>query len=297
MQRDYKRLGIESFGRHLIESGDLDPVYIALNKMEWPEEQLHRWLVTYWCFYHCGVASYLCGYEGDDFLAMLYRVAINKEPPPTGGRWPRGSERRHARGEQARAMIDHLGRQYDCRPEEMVSHILEVAPSYTDVDRRVKSHVLFGPWISFKIADMIDRCLETKVDFSRALMFMFNDPTKAALMLWRHKQGLPEGAKPKQGQLEVVLGEVVDYLINEFKDMDAPPLADRPIGFQEVETVLCKWKSHVNGHYPLYNDIDEIRAGLLPWTEHSEAAREFLHNMPTGSTPIESYAAGGKAFE
>ena len=58
-----------------------------------------------------------------------------------------------------------------------------------------------------------------------------------------------------------------------------PPLYDRPIGLQEVETVLCKWKSHLNGHYPLYNDTDEINHGMINWLPGNEVAEQFYKNM------------------
>lgn len=73
------------------------------------------------------------------------------------------------------------------------------------------------------------------------------------------------------------VGEVVAYLEETFSDLLAPPLFDRPIGLQEVETVLCCWKSHMNGHYPLNNDIDEIQEGLRGW---GTAASAFSKMMP-----------------
>ena len=49
---------------------------------------------------------------------------------------------------------------------------------------------------------------------------------------------------------------------------------------QEVETILCKWKSHMGGHYPLGNDLHEIREGMTPWTENCFTAWTFLHFFP-----------------
>ena len=81
----------------------------------------------------------------------------------------------------------------------------------------------------------------------------------------------------------VVLPKVLDYLLGEFSGFKAPPLSDRAVNIQEVETVLCKWKSHMNGHYPLLNDIVDIRSGLEPWTGKCSAARAFLSHMPDGN--------------
>ena len=286
--RNYERLSIEKFGRHLITSGDLDPVYIALHKVQWDEAQLHRWLIAYWCFYHCGAASFLSQFSGSDYWLRMMIAAKNVDPAPDGGRWPRGSERRHARGEQGVKMVADLR---DCSPvpEEMVLSLTELAHEWTGknglemvpfevVSDHVKKFTLFGPWIAFKIADMLDRVLEVPVDFDQAAVFMFKDPMKAVEMLYREVTKVPDAAKLDMSK---IVDGVVGYLEKEFADLTAPPLHDRVIGLQEVETVLCKWKSHMNGHYPLLNDTDEIRAGLTPaW---GAVGQEFLAAMPEGS--------------
>ncbi len=295
--RDYERLGIEPFGHHLITTGDLDPVYIALRGVDWSIAQRNRWLIAYWCFYHCGLASYASGREDSDFWNVLEVAAENSSPAPPGGRWPRGHERRHARGGQGINMVADLRWRYKESPDNMISYIcggvvegftadnkalsaddhVEVVPlSFRKVAARVQEHTLFGPWIAFKIADMIDRVMGIPVGFEQAHVFMFKDPVKAALMLWRQRMGLEESARPRD-QAGVIL-EIVKYLIHEFEDLRAPPLNDRPIRLQEVETVLCKWKSHMNGHYPLFNDIDEINAGLEGW---GDAALAFGAVMPS----------------
>lgn len=278
MGRNYERLDITTFGRHLLETGDLDPVYIALPRALEDADQLARWLVAYWCFYSGGLASWASEHEGQDFWRALLVAARNEEPTPFGGRWPRGHERRHARGKQGITMVTGLRDRYGDRPQDMVSYIAEAAPSYEAVARRAQEHPLFGPWISFKICDMIDRVLGTHVDFTEAAVFMFTDPVKAALMLWRQHHGLPESARPKDQT--AVIHQVVEHLKGVFRDFTAPPLHDRAVDLQEIETILCKWKSHMNGHYPLFNDIDEIRDGCEPWLPHSQTARAFLGMMP-----------------
>ena len=325
MSRNYPRLEIEPFGRHLIQSGDLDPIYIALARASFDDDLLKRWLIAYWCFYHAGAACFLSSFQGYEFWTMLLTAARNEVETPVGGRWPRGHERRHFRGALAVSSVEALASRYGSRPETMVHYIADFSdftsavegyrqefirtedvpvkpgdyvvhmeevrmasgdyirreterrPFYF-VSKRAQTHRGFGPWIGFKIADMIDRCLDIPVSFDNAAVFMFDDPTEAALKLWRHKSRLPETAKPKDK--DAVINEVVQYLIHEFKDLPAPPYGDRPVNVQEVETVLCKWKSHCNGHYPLNNDIVEIRTGCLPWAEVCTTAKEFLEVFP-----------------
>lgn len=291
MGQNYERLDIYEFGRHLLETGDLDPVYIALDKMEWTDQsELYRWLIAYWCFYHCGAASYIASAKGPEFWGRMMVAARNETPAPDGGRWPRGSERRHFRGEAAvRAVRTLHGRYFDA-PEALVEEIAQQtetqlqygAPApYAMIAGRAKELPLFGPWISFKVCDMLDRLGITQVDFDQAAVFMFADPVKSALMFWRQKMGFSDTVVPKDQEL--VLNEVVKHLSDHFSSFSAPPRHERPVALQEIETILCKHKSHLNGHYPKFNDIDEIRHGLASWAPHSEIARSMLFAMPEGS--------------
>ena len=281
MKRNYPRLSIEEFGRQLILTGDLDPVYIALVKSKLPIPQQCRWLIAYWCFYHCGVASYLSTFSGYKFWQKMMIAAENKTPAPLGGRWPRGSERRHFRGQAAVKAIAYLMDKYPTEPELMVFDIAKGSPSFIDIANRVKEYPLFGPWIAFKVGDMLDRVMGVKVDFNQAHIFMFKDPVKAAIMVWQKHQDLPESAKPINQNKAIE--QVIIYLGRKFYDLKAPPSHDRGIWLQEIETVLCKWKSHMNGHYPLFNDTDEIRHALLGW---GDTAKLFLENMPEGSSNV-----------
>lgn len=292
----YTKLKIEEFGKILLDSGDLDPVYIALNAMEMPEEQLARWLVAYWCLYHPGTACWLSERETDrEFWVQLWHAAQNKKEAPVGGRWPRASERRHWRGAQAEASHESL-REFgsaldilnmfkehpnfhDARPTK------DLAPvAYEVIDERVRRFKGFGPWIAFKVGDMLDRLDLVSIDFNQAAIFMFKDPRLAAIRLYKQRAGIPDDAKLKDeaGAIDTV----VDYLLKEFQTFSAPPLHDRSVGLQEVETILCKWKSHMNGHYPLYNDLIDIREGLEAWESVSPTAAEFKHHMPV--VPVEN---------
>lgn len=254
---------------------------------------MSRWLVAYWCLYHCGAASYISEHEGSEFWDMMDLAARNEVPTPLDTRWPRGSERRHFRGAAAIRAVEGMRARYPSDPERMVSDFAHRDPapcpeigtdyalSFEEVSRRARGIPLFGPWISFKVADMLDRLGMAPVNFDKAAVFMFTDPVKAALMLWRRRMGLPESATPKNNQVrDQVIDEVVSHLTHHFREFSAPPRNERPVGLQEIETILCKWKSHMNGHYPLGNDITEISEGLRPWSSISETATRMREAMP-----------------
>lgn len=299
--RSYPRLSIEDFGRHLLTSGDLDPVYIALHGMQTAgaitPNALRRWLLAYWCLYHCGAASYIAEAGGEEYWMRLLCAAENRNTAPCDGRWPRGHERRHWRGENALKSLSSLRQkaaQLTCEKYQatdfgaeylvqwlaaegsFIVPINELKQPYSRVRDRTLTLTGFGPWMSFKVADMVDRVLGYPVDFNLGAVSMFDDPRKAAEMLWDMRMG--PNAKPTSGKTKIEV--VTNWLINIFSTYQAPPLNDRPVNIQEVETILCKWKSHMNGHYGLNNDIDEIKAGLEPWVRVSPLATAFMLQMP-----------------
>lgn len=292
--QNYPRLSIEEFGKELLMSGDLDPIYIALNRMEMPEDKRARWLVAYWCLYHAGAASWLSERNGPMFWNWLMAAAVNepnKDSPlqnPLGcaERWPRAKERRHWRGENAIKCVSDLAKRYPDSAEDMVKYIAPELPSegpisgplpYKFIASRVMEHVAFGPWIAYKVADMLERCAGVSIAFAESDA-MYDDPRQAALKLWRVRAGVPEDARIKDESAAV--SRVVNYLLGHFGGYEAPPGGGRQVGYQEVETILCKWKSHMNGHYPVHNDLREIREGAEPWRATCATAAEFLHYLP-----------------
>lgn len=282
--QDYPKLSIEEFGAQLLSSGDLDPIYVGLlncREKGMPDDNLHRWLLAYWCFYHAGVASYMSSLKGTEFWDRMMVAARNDDsrPAPGGDRWPRAKERRHFRGKQATLAVTELRERYS-KPEDFCNYVFagtEEHTDFADIDKRVQEHRGFGDWIAFKVGDMGERVLGKKIDFTQAAVFMFKDPRKAAMMLFEERTSLlPKEATdlPEAKIIELM----VAHLLNHFKDAKTP-LLDRPIGLQEVETILCKWKSHMNGHYPINNDLIEIQEAVEPWVQNKTAAL-FLENFP-----------------
>lgn len=290
--RSYPRLSIEDFGARLLDIGDLDPVYVALNRVEWSQEKRDRFLVAYWCLYHVGLSCWLSDQTDAGFWVQLKEAAINDRPSPIGGRWPRAAERRHWRGANALRSVESIMSKGHVIAFDMVHYIAhgyppEAEPTYASVTRRVQEYSAFGPWIAFKVADMLERCCGVPVVFGLNDA-MYESPRQAALRLFRERIGAPADAKVKD-ETAAVQG-VVHHLLNVFKDHDAPPGGGRKVGYQEVETILCKWQSHMNGHYPVGNDLVEIAEGLQAWTRVSDAAKEFLHYLPPPPTDPDSPA-------
>ena len=280
--RDYPRLTIEDFGHAIMKADDLDPVYGALNRMEWSTAQRDRWLLAYWLCYHPGAACWLSETDDADsnegqFWAALMMAAENRDFTPLGTNWPRAPERRHWRGQAAITSVEKLMERYNTA-SEMVDYCRggKGAQTYTLVKKRVMEHYNFGDWIAYKVGDMLERCCGTPVVFTRDDA-MYDSPTRAAITVWLQKAKLSPDARPKDPKQAV--NDVLDYLQKEFGHYWAPG-DGRLFSNQEAETVLCKWASHVHGHYPLNNDLIEIKKGFEPWTGISETARQFADRFP-----------------
>ena len=256
---------VEAFGRTLIETGDLDPIYVMLVGAGLDEKLLKRWLLAYWCFYHAGVASCIAE-NGRDYWADMNAVAYNHDL-----RFPRGSERRHFRGALAISSVAFLEQEF-LQPEDAFARL---HGTFKRVTAEVTRWRGFGPWIAFKAADMIDRVLGETIDFSDCELAFYRDPVKGA-----HKALDQWGITPGTFSDKEAVRHAVDRLIQSFDDYLAPPFFDRAINVQEVETILCKWKSHLNGHYPLGKDTREIRHGLDGWGDLAKSLKEHLPNDP-----------------
>lgn len=257
----YPKLGIYKFGRQLIETGDLDPVYILLYKAELPSARLYRLLLAYWLYYHLGVACHLSKRSGKAF----YREALRLAKP--GSKTPRGTERRHFRGEAALKCIKWFEKKYP-KPEDAVAHLIRQGKNTTlSLSLQLTNRwPLFGPWIGFKVADMLSVLELSNIQFPIENLIMYSEPVKGAEMYAKRMS-------KKKGWGLMPVESVVYRLQAHFQMFKAPPAYNRRVGVQEVETILCKWKSHRNGHYPVGKDTKEIKEGLKGWGKLAEKLR------------------------
>jgi hypothetical protein len=238
------------FGQDLLNSCDLDPLYVMLATTPMPPRTLGRFLLAYGMYYHAGVACKLA--EARDFWQTAWNMI------PTA---PRGTERRHFRGKLAEKSIKSMWTMGE--PEAALSRIYPqpaagLPMTFRGVFSGAQSLVGFGPWIAFKMADIGDRTGYAPLVFEGCELSIYDDPVKGAA-LWRYGDQDHSIRKPEVGEV----CEEIRLAVG--RDRPAPPLYDRPINIQEVETILCKFKSHTNGHYPMGKDTKEIVHGLAGW--------------------------------
>ena len=234
------------FGQALLEAGDLDPVYNYLAGSKLDEVKLKRWLLAYSMFYHAGLSNQLAVMEVDEFWKFI------KENLRT---LPRGEERRHYRGEAAIKSVESLSR---FAPEDIVDYWY-MDLRFKEVLISVQKLPLYGPWIAFKMADMGERVLQLPIDFSDCELSIYREPRIGAAIVLYGDEKHPIEAEG--------IRETVDYITSELnaKGFLAPPWNDRPLNVQEAETILCKFKSHLHGHYPVGKDVEAVQKALQ-WT-------------------------------
>lgn len=252
MDNSKKFSNVKAFGSALLEARDLDPIYDMLYAADLAREQLYRWLLAYWWFYHAGVAANIA--SAPDFYRQALRAFDEK--------WPRGTERRHFRSAPARASIIWFQERF-ADPTQAIESL--EAPTFQGVKTKVLEWPLFGDWIAFKVADMLERVGGFRISFADCELDFYDSPAKAALIV-----------AEQAGRPDWQVAEVVFYLTEIFRDFQAPPDYARPLGVQEIETILCKYKSHLSGHYPVGKDRHEIFEGLGGWGVLASRLRESL---------------------
>lgn len=248
------------WGRLLITTLDHDPLYVGLSKWDVKGSRLRRFLLAYWCCYSTGASWYISQQSGSRFWNMLRTAAENVQPSPLGDRWPRAHERRHWRGQKCVDSVDQLKARFK-HPEDAIIR-LESCRSLGEVNTTIGAWPQFGPWIAFKAADMLERVLAVPVAFPNELITLFKDPKEGAEMM--------STLMDPNDDLGIGPQDVVSILLHAYEDMLAPGHRDsgRTCNIQEVETVLCKWKSGVKGHYYIGKDTDDHRRELRQWEAH-----------------------------
>lgn len=247
------KLGLYAFGERLLKTNDLDPVYVLLWESNLEPRLLRRWLLAYWCFYHCGTASWVT--DQKDYWAAMRAAAGSKD-------YPRSSERRHFRGQNASKSILFLQRQ---GIDKLFSGLASSRQKpIKEVMVYVQSWVGFGPWIAFKVADMLERLGICPVQFDGAALSLFDSPREGADLAWKRYGVGPRPDRTEEWAVESILRQLghTETCPNGRIGYLAPPRYERSINVQEAETVLCKWKSYLGGHYHLGEDIESCRKSL-----------------------------------
>ncbi len=273
-------MSILTFGEELLRTGDLDPVYSAIYAARLDRPKRLRLALAYWCFYHLGLAAKIAEQPTTArYWALFEKAVLNEGEPKT---YPRGAERRHFRGGQALSAYKALRARYKT-PEQAAEGLIGPLHTFAAVAKSVQSHERFGPWMSFKIADMAERVLDVPVDFTNCELGIYKDPRQGAAVAWLELH--PNRAEVERPPWDYPITDsalrmTVEHYVKAFRKFKAPPTGDRPVNVQEVETVFCKYKSHLKGHYPMGKDTREIGHGLDGWGDLAQQLKKGLPCLP-----------------
>lgn len=249
MKDKYTKLDLIPFGHSLLDTLDLDPIYCMMYDSHLDTKLQYKLILAYILFYHAGVASKIA--EAKDF----YRTANQAQQE----KWPRGRERRHFRGQASQNVLDWFRAAFP-NPEKAIEGLLG-SKTFPQIYKRMDNWPLFGLWARFKTADLVDRVIGNPIKMDIADLQLYESPVEAA----------------KEWRPNWTLRQVVEYVIDQYKDRLAPPRFDRPIGIFEAETCLCKGASHWHGHYPVGSDTHEINEHLVGW---GDLAQELKRHLP-----------------
>jgi hypothetical protein len=248
--KEGKKLTLIEFGEGLLRLGDLDPVYPhLLFYVEKERDKARRTILAYALFYDLGEAIWLA--EQEDFWTAVTVAARNDTPSPHGTRWPRGAERRHFRGEKCVGAVRELAVSFPM-PERLIAELIEPGGELKEVMERLRGLPQFGPWITFKLADIGERVLAAPIHFPLILDHsLYSSPLFTVRLL--ATQG---GISPE---------EIWNRTLSHFGQFSAPPRYERNCNAQETETIFCKYGSYLKGHYYLGKDLKEIEHSLKRW--------------------------------
>lgn len=237
------------FAKATILTNDLDPTYVFLYnaKKELGESWATRFAVHYLCFYDLGGAIRAANQTHDNTF-WAYVLGNYRE-------FPRGTERRHSRGELGLGYVTELSKRGS---PQRVWEWMGNSRNYSDLVLRFKmdfQNCGFGPYFIWKVLDFQERIWDNPITLSldEAVKYCPNDSRKCAAILWPDKD------------FKTALTDVTDY-ISQFL---APPKGDRPCSYQEAETILCMLKGYfITKTHTIGDDVDSKYAQLAHFPEY-----------------------------
>jgi len=238
-----------------IYTGDSDPVYWAVARAKQKPSHGYPW-ATRFCvamlaYYHTGTAAVAADYEGEEFWKHLHEIY------PVA---PRGSERRHFRGEAGLKSLRSM-QKFVHTPEDFFSVF---GKDYAAVSRQCQKYLSgFGPYFQLKVCDYMDRCLGLKIESYDGLeKNLPTEPARAVELM------IPTAPIP------YAFKRLCDEMAS--KGILAAPMFDRLVGPAEVETSLCGWKTTKYKGNWFGADILDKREALRGYGDKAEALIDMM---------------------
>ncbi len=241
------------FSREHLASGDIDPVYPVLKHLVRDDgrEAAHSRVFAYLAWY--SLAS------SEAALAHGLRGWPWKDLPtaePIWARYPTGTERRALRG--GKNIMKHL---------EALTATVTTHGSWEDwLARGLTGSQLVswermrlvtsepwgnGRWASYKTCEILWKVLGYPLEATDMGNEFSSGPREGLAIVL--------GSAPRGNSPDVI--RELDRLAEDLRERLEDDLG-HPLGIEELETLLCDWKSTVQGNYYVGRDTDEMLEGL-----------------------------------
>lgn len=239
------------FGKHLMKSRDIDPLYPMLEHVieerNMDEDEAYWFTFLYVAWYNISVglhAWHLCSEASDRILPHIYNAPLA---------WPTGIERRASRGGR---VIGHIESFLEASREtgtaawflqelDMEATTLEEKhANWKIVNARLQTLRMNGRWAAYKHCEVLRR--------------VHGVPIIAPDMGNQFSSGPREGLAMIYGEIEGQGPKVIEQLDRQGVHLQRL-LSKRGLetDIEELETILCNWKSLRKGKYVVGHDIDE----------------------------------------
>lgn len=231
----------------LIQTGELDPVYIWLHKVDKIQGRpwTNRFLTHFLMYYDLGEAVEAANRTTED---DFWRYVTDNYSS-----FRRGHERRHSKGIVGLKYLDNI-KEYGT-PSELWEFMYY--PTYGGMVHRIQADLPacgIGPYFIWKIMDFYDRCLGRPVDISfiEANKYLPEMAAKCAKQMYPYHP------------VHHILAMVREYI----EDQPAPGAPTRLCSYPEAESILCAMRGYfVTGTYKIGSDLDRRWAELADYPD------------------------------
>jgi len=242
------------FGDAKLRVFDIDPLYLAMHRAKMSLALRQRFTFAFVAFDLAGLAADIAS-APDYWAAMHEAVAQTK----------RGAPRRYFRGAAAHNALEKIYSKF--RTAEAA--IASLHGPYATVRLHMKAHFpQFGDCAAFKLCDMVERTCGNKIDFSQVDIFTVCNSAQ-----------VEKGAVKAAEVLGLTRPQLLTRMLNYKWATDAGPDFKRPLGPQEIETILCYY-SHDDAHNKHFPGMDA--RGVYGELQQGQGAlaRKLMRCMP-----------------
>lgn len=225
------KMNFRDFSTQLITTQDLDPDYVFMRAIG-QERKLTQAEMVLWAIHKIFIYD-----TASEYLVMFKGRTIET--------LPHGAERRKNRHHTRRNLDAFLTR----------FAIADLPREYTEARKYLTQFPGVGDWAAWKFCDLMERVCDIPMNFSRVdFRTAYDYPLRGLCAVNNHPDSFVRFLKDDHN--------FINFMTEAWNQIDrtlkAPPMLDREINLQELETCLCKYHSYLSGHYKIGKDTAHL---------------------------------------